>query len=177
MNKAALFFGCLRQMKKTILHSIIVILFFTVTTEALPPRYHTYTGAVTELQALVTANPGICRLDSIGYSNRDSLAIYALKISDNVTSDEDEPAILFCGGAHADEILGPEIVMTFCQDLIAKYNAGDTAVITYVDNFEIYCVPFVNPEGHIVVEEGDTDWRKNKTDNNANGIFDLPGRR
>jgi hypothetical protein len=146
--------------------------FAVVSAQALPPKYHTYAGTVTELQALVAANPTICRLDSIGYSNRDSLTIYCLKISDNVSTEEDEPAILFCGGAHADEILGPEIVISFCQDIVAKYNSGDVNVLSYVNNNEIYCVPFVNPEGHVVVEQGDTDWRKNKTDNNHNGIFD-----
>ena len=124
------------------------------------------------LDSLVTSHPDICSLDSVGYSNRDSLAMYLFKISDNVQTEEDEPAIFFDGGVHADEVLGVEVVLNFCQDIIAKYDSGNTAIQNYVNNYEIFVVPFINPEGHTVVEAGDTDWRKNKSDNNGNGIFD-----
>jgi hypothetical protein len=141
--------------------------------QGLPPKYHIYAEAVSELQTLAAANPSICSLDSIGYSTRDSLVMYALKISDNVGIEEDEPAILFCGGVHADEVLGPEIIIAFCNDIVSKYASGDTAAIRYINSYEIYAVPFINPEGHTVVEGGDMDWRKNKSDNNGNGILDF----
>jgi hypothetical protein len=129
---------------------------------------------VAELQALVTAYPGFCSLDSIGYSNRDSMPIYLFKISDNVPVEEDEPAVFFNGGVHADEILSVEVVLNFCDDIVTRYAAGDTAVTRYVDNYEIFVIPFINPEGHTAVEGGILDWRKNKSDNNGNGIFDFP---
>jgi hypothetical protein len=152
--------------------AIVILLCGLSQAQGFPPKYHTYAEAVAELQALQAAHPTICSLDSIGYSNRDSLIMYAFKISDNVSVEEDEPAILFEGGVHADEILGPEIIIAFCNDIVSKYATGDTAVVRYVNSYEIFCVPFVNPEGHTVVEGGDMDWRKNKTDNNLNGILD-----
>jgi hypothetical protein len=135
-------------------------------------KYHTYARAISELQDLAASHPDICSLDSIGYSSRDSLIMYAFKISDNVNVEEDEPAIFFCGGVHSDEILGPEIVITFCDDIISKYDQGDTAAIRYINSYEIYIVPFINPEGHTAVENGNMVWRKNKEDNDHDGIFD-----
>lgn len=137
-----------------------------------PDKYHTYAEAYTEIQSLATSHPSICRLDSIGFSNRDSVKIFALKISDNAAVDEDEPAALICGGTHADEILGPEVAIGFAKDIIQKYDIGDTAALNYINNIEIYVVPFVNPDGHIWVEQGHTAWRKDRTDNNGDGIID-----
>lgn len=151
-----------------------MFLFYSVSfAQVFPDKYHTYAEAISELQNLVSARPDICALDSVGYSNRDSVTIYQFKISDNVQTEEDEPAIFFNGGVHADEILGPEVVLNFCNDIVTKYDLGDSAAQFYVNNYEIFVIPFINPEGHIVVENGDTDWRKNKTDNDGNGIFDF----
>jgi len=140
--------------------------------QTFPAKYHTYSEAISELDSLALSNPAICRLDSIGISTRDSITIWALKISDNVATKEDEPAAFYCAGVHADEILGVEVALGFAKDIVRKYNLGDTAAVNYVNNIEIFVVPFINPEGHIVVEQGDLDWRKNKCDNNLNGIFD-----
>jgi hypothetical protein len=142
--------------------------------QVFPDKYHTYAEGISDLQNLAAAHPEICSLDSVGYSNRDSVTIYLFKISDNVQLEEDEPAIFFNGGVHADEVLGPEVVLNFCDDIVTEYGLGDSAIQSYVHNYEIFVVPFINPEGHIVVEGGDTNWRKNKTDNNSNGIFDFP---
>jgi hypothetical protein len=44
----------------------------------------------------------------------------------------------------------------------------------WIDDYEIWFIPILNPEGHnIVTAEIDTIWRKNKFDNNGNGVFDL----
>jgi len=141
--------------------------------EIFPDKYHTVAEGIAELQALVSAYPSICRLDSIGYSNHDSLPIFMFKISDNAAVEEDEPAIFFNGGVHADEVLSVEVVLNFCDDIVNRYAAGDTQAQRYVNSYEIFVIPFINPEGHTVVESGITDWRKNKSDNNHNGILDI----
>lgn len=137
-----------------------------------PAKYHTYAEGYAEIQSLAASHPSICRIDSIGFSNRDSMKIFALKISDNAAIDEDEPAALICGGTHADEILGPEVAIGFAKDIIQKYDLGDTAAVNYINNIEIFIVPFVNPDGHIWVEQGNLAWRKNRTDNNGDNIID-----
>ncbi len=139
----------------------------------LPERYTRYSDALQTLTDVQANYPEICRLDTMGYTTRDSIPMLRVKISDNVDIDEDEPAIFYCGGVHADEVLGTEVVMSFIQDILIRYDRGDLDVIRYINNLEIFCIPFINPEGHIVVEEGDTEWRKNKCDNDDNGIFDF----
>lgn len=148
----------------------MILLFFYFTID---PRYHTFEEVAHELDSIATQYPSITYLDTIGYSTTDSLPIFALKVSDNVSADEDEPAILYIGCHHAEEILGVEICMYMINDLINNYNI-DSATTYWINNREIWFVPLLNPEGHGVVMTGiDTIWRKNKRDNNNNGFFDL----
>jgi len=137
------------------------------------PRYHTHAAVLRELDSLARSNPSIMHLDTIGLTTRDSLVIPAVKISDHPQQDEDEPAVLYVGNHHAEEILGVEICMYMIRDLIVNYGT-DSAKTYWVNNREIWIVPMLNAEGHeVVLSEMDTIWRKNKRDNNQNGVFDL----
>lgn len=140
---------------------------------SLDPRYHTFEEVAYELDSIATHYTEITELDTIGYSCVDTLPLFALKISDNVHIDEDEPAILYIGCHHAEEILGIEICMYMIEDLLSNYGTDSTRTY-WIDNREIWFVPLMNPEGHnVVTTHLDTIWRKNKHDNNNNGIFDL----
>ncbi len=137
------------------------------------PRYHTYDEAVQELDSIATLYPSITKLHNLGFSTRDSLPIYGIKISDNPAIKEDEPAVLFNGIHHAEELLGCEVCLYLLNDLVSKYGM-DSAITYWINNAEIWIIPILNPEGHNVVMLGlDTIWRKNKRDNNNNGFFDL----
>ncbi|MCP4581819.1 MAG: T9SS type A sorting domain-containing protein [candidate division Zixibacteria bacterium] len=141
--------------------------------QVLPERYHTYQEVLDTLTDLRDSFPEILYLDTLGFSTRDNIPMLRVKISDNPQIDEDEPAIFLNGGVHADEVLGVEVVTNFIQDITARYSEGDPEIIDYIERLEIFCIPFVNPEGHLVVEAGQTDWRKNKSDNDTNGVFDM----
>jgi hypothetical protein len=158
---------------KTFAVAFTIILTTLAFGQELPARYHRYTQVLDTLTILKNAYPQILRLDTMGYSTRDSVPMLRLKISDNPRIDEDEPAVFVFGGEHADEVLGPEIVLGFIKDILHKYALEDPTVTRYVTSIEIFAIPFINPEGHIVVENGDFDWRKNKCDNDHNGIFDF----
>jgi carboxypeptidase T len=148
----------------------MIVLLFII---SIDPQYHTYEEVAYELDSIAIHYPAIASLDTIGYSTVDSLALFAMKISDNVQVDEDEPAILYIGCHHAEEILGTEICMYMLHDLISRYYS-DSSVAYWIDNREIWFVPLMNPDGHsVVMTELDTIWRKNKRDNNNNGFFDL----
>ncbi len=137
------------------------------------PRYHTYEETVQELDSIATFYPAITKLYELGLSTRDSLPIYGIKVSDNPAIKEDEPAILFNGVHHAEELLGGEVALYLLKDLVSKYGT-DSAITYWINNSEIWIIPILNPEGHNVVTSGlDTIWRKNKRDNNNNGFFDL----
>jgi hypothetical protein len=157
---------------RSIVFAVSIVLILSVGLSAqLPARYTRYSQALSLLSNYQSEYPEICKLDTMGYSSRDSVPILRFKISDNPGIDEDEPAVFLCGGVHADEVLGVEVVIYFINDIMAKYARRDSTTLRYIDNIEIFCIPFINPEGHIVVENGDTDWRKNKYDNNHDGIF------
>ena len=136
-------------------------------------RYHTYSEVAYELDSIATHYSSIAHLDTIGYSTGDSLPLFAMKISDNVAEEEDEPAVLYIGCHHAEEILGVEICMYMIGDLVSRYGS-DSVASYWIDNREVWFVPLLNAEGQGIVMSGlDTLWRKNKHDNNNNGIFDL----
>jgi hypothetical protein len=153
--------------------SLFLVLFAASLQAQLPGRYTRYQQALQTLVILESTYPEVCNLDTMGFSTRDSIPMLRVKISDNVQLDEDEPAVFYCGGVHADEVLGVEVVMWFIQNLLYRYSQQDTVALRYINEIEIFCVPYINPEGHIVVEEGDTAWRKNKCDNDTNGFFDF----
>jgi len=152
---------------------IYCILYLLSNTLLIDPRYHTYEEAMQELDSIATLYPSITKLYNLGFSTRDSLPIMGIKISDNPAIKEDEPAILFNGVHHAEEILSCEVCLYLLNDIISKYGL-DSAITYWINNSEIWIIPILNPEGHNVVMNGiDTIWRKNKRDNNNNGFFDL----
>ncbi len=136
------------------------------------PRYHSYNEMVQEVDSIAALYPTVTRVETLGVSTRDSLPILAIKVSDNPTINEDEPAILFNGIHHAEELLSCEVCLYLLNDLVSKYGV-DSAITFWINNTEVWIIPILNPEGHNVVMSGlDTIWRKNKRDNNNNGFFD-----
>ena len=162
-------------MRSRVLMMVVLAALAVCATRAssLEARYHTYEEVRSELLATVAAHPGIARVDTIGYSTTDGRAIWAMKLSDNVAFDEDEPVVLFDGVHHAEEVLGLEVIMWMIDELTSAYGVDDT-MTAWVDECEIWFVPILNPDGHTVVTGGvDETWRKNTRDNNGNGVFDL----
>ena len=101
--------------------------------------------------------------------------IYAVKISDNPNIEENEPQVFYNALTHAREPAGMMSVMYYMFYLLENYGT-DPEVSFLVDNREIYFVPVTNPDGyeynHITDPDGGGMWRKNKQDNNNNGIFE-----
>jgi len=162
----------LRAVRPTALAACLLLAAAT-SVSALPARYHTYEETRAELVAAAASYPAITYLDTLGYSTTDGLAIWALKISDNASVDEDEPVVLFNGIHHAEEVLGLETCMWMIDELTSGYGVNDT-ITAWIDGMEIWFIPILSPDGHKVVTEGlDEGWRKNTRDNNGNHVFDL----
>jgi len=142
---------------------------------SLPSCYHTYSEIEDYLNYYQTQYPDQAKLYTIGYSQVDHVPIYAMKISNNVTVDEDEPELLFVGQVHAEEVLGTEIVLSNIKEILT--HQSQIPYITWLGSSELWFIPTMNPEGYNVVMDGlDVAYRKNKRDNNNNGIFDFdPG--
>jgi hypothetical protein len=124
------------------------------------------------LQQLQADHSDICSLHIIGYSTLDHIPIYALKISDHPDLEEAEPAVLFLGQVHAEEVLGVETTMRNINEILD--NSGNPPYGNWIAQLEMWFIPTINPEGHNVVTDGlDPSYRKNKFDANHNGIFDF----
>lgn len=134
------------------------------------PLYRDPSEIFTILRNAATNFPAIVWRKLIGGSAFPR-AIYAVKISDNPSEDEDEPTIFFNGQHHAREVMSPEVVLDILEYLTTRY-ATDPNVQRWVNNNEIWLVPTLNPDGSTVVFTQDDFWRKNTRDNNLNGSFD-----
>ncbi len=164
-------------MKKFITVLLVLLIAGLSAQVVLDPRYHTYEEILQEIDSLQTNYPDIVMVQQIGTTlgavpYQDPIPIYAVKLSNNVTIDEDEPSVMYAGQCHAEEVLGIEITMYMIQDIVANRMIDPYNV--WLDNLEMWFVPTYNPEGLQVVMDGwDITYRKNKRDNNENGIFDF----
>jgi len=130
--------------------------------------YHTYSEIETELKALSATHTNIAFVTSIGKSveQRD---LWAVKISDHVAQDEDEPVVVLLGCHHAREWISVDVPFLIARYLIENY-ASDSSIARLVDNAEIWVVPMVNPDGHQYSVMTDRLWRKNRR-NNGDGTY------
>ncbi|OPX27605.1 MAG: hypothetical protein B1H06_04645 [Candidatus Cloacimonas sp. 4484_143] len=150
--------------------------------------YRDYEEFLAELQQIEIDYPDICKLYDIGDSwgkiysdngntNYDDFQheIWALKISDNVELEEDEPGIYYLAEHHAREPISLEVVMTVLEHILDNYGT-DPAITDNINNQQVWFVPLVNPNGHkVVTDEVETMWRKNIRDNNENGSLNVTG--
>jgi hypothetical protein len=88
-------------------------------------------------------------------------SIYAMKFSDNVAVDEDEPTYLMDGQMHAREVMTAEVQMDAIDWLTSNYGT-DADVTRWVDGMEIWIVPVVNPDGAAHMHTGNSMWRTNR---------------
>ena len=136
------------------------------------PGYFTTAEIVAELNLLAAAYPTLAQVVDIsalpGASRtHNNQQIWALKVSDNATMNEPEPAIVIAGQHHARELNAPFMVIGPMRRVLQLY-ATDPAIRQTVDDHEIYFVPCVNPDGVDHVWNVDNNWRKNRRNNGAN---------
>jgi carboxypeptidase T len=150
--------------------------------------YMDYEEFLAAMQQAEFDHPDLCKLYDIGdswgkiysdagNSNYDDFQheIWALKLSDNVEVEEDEPCIYYFAEHHAREPISLEVVMTVLNHILENYGT-DPDITDNVNNQQIWFVPLVNPNGHkVVTDEVETMWRKNIRDNNENGSINVTG--
>lgn len=126
------------------------------------PKYRTFDKMASDMKALAAKYPNLCKLVDLGDSwekkqgkaNRD---IWGLRIgTGNLAS---KPGVAFLGEHHARELVTSEITFMLAEHFLDNYGK-DPEVTFAVDNREIWVVPMVNPDGHVLAEAG-KDWRKN----------------
>ncbi len=150
--------------------------------------YRNYDELLEDLQEIELQYPDICKLYDIGntrgkeylmegnsYYNDYNHEIWAMKVSDNVAEEEDEPSVFYMAEHHAREPISLEVNMYVLNHIISNYGS-DPIITEEVNNKQIWFMPLVNPNGHkIVTDEVDLWWRKNIRDNNENGSINFGG--
>ncbi len=158
-------------MRNSILFMMLFSCSILLAQVTLPSCYHTYPELEVYLNSIEEQYPNQAKLYTIGYSQVDHVPIYAMKVSNNVSADEDEPELLFVGQVHAEEVLGTEIVLSNIKEILTHQT--QTPYSTWLSSTELWFIPTMNPEGYNVVMDGlDISYRKNKRDNNNNNIWD-----
>lgn len=148
--------------------------------------YPSYDEYVQQIKELETSYPNLCKVTEVGVSrgmeyyeagkaayNQYNHAIWLIKVSDNVTEDEDEPGYMVLGEHHAREPSSLYVSMYVLRWLLENYGTDDVAT-SFVDNKQIWFMPLVNPNGYTVIyEEDNSMMRKNIRDNQNNSKVDI----
>ena len=134
-------------------------------------NFHTPAQIDSELLNLEAAHPSIADLITIGTSV-EGRPIRALKISDNVATDEpNEGDLVFVALHHAREWISAEMALYLAEYLLTNYSS-DSALRACMNQLEIWIIPVINPDGyaHTASPSGYRYWRKNRR-NNGDGTF------
>ena len=118
-----------------------------------------------EILAVANAHPDIVSRFSIGQSY-EGREMWAVKISDNVATDEDEPEVLFIGQHHAREHITVEMTLYILHLLADNYGA-DQQITDLVNSREVYIIFTTNPDGseYDIATGSYRSWRKNRQPN------------
>ncbi len=139
----------------------------TATYPALDSGWHEPGELYTVIKATEIAYPSLVSVFSIGKS-AEGRDIWAAKISDNVSIDEDEPEVLVDALHHAAEHLGVEQALYLLNTLTSGY-ATDKEIRRLVDSREIWIIFAVNPDGWVYdISGGEYHWWRKSRQHNFN---------
>ena len=106
------------------------------------PTYQQYDSLMHKFQ---TNFPNLCKLENIGTlaSGREILAV---KLGDNVNTDENEVKFFYTSTMHGDEVTGYVMMLRLIDYLLTNYSS-DSEVQYLMNNVEIWINPLANPDG------------------------------
>lgn len=139
--------------------------------------FFTYTELLAVLDNMAAQFPNLITVkQQIGTSTSvEGRPIYWLKISDNPSTDETEPEILYTALHHAREAASISQMVFYMYYLLENYGTNPE-ITALINNTEMYFIPCVNPDGYVYNEATDPNgggmWRKNRRNNN-DGTFGI----
>jgi hypothetical protein len=128
--------------------------------------YNTPEEIKTKLGELETSSPSIAKVLSVtnhvgATKTQGGREIFAIKLSDDVSTDEDEPNFMLVSNHHARELVTPEVALYAAQKLVELYNADDADAKNVLDNNQVYILYTMNPDGLQSVWSGNAWQRAN----------------
>ena len=109
-------------------------------------KYHNYAELSAMLKNLADAHKTLVKLESIG-KTIGKWDMWALQIAaPGGAPAAERPGLLIAANFEADHLIGSELAM-FIADTLAKNYASNAEVKRCLDNFVVYILPRVNPDG------------------------------
>ena len=126
-------------------------------------QYMSYQESLDFLYKMEKTYPDLIEIMKIGttYEGRD---IVLAKISKNVETADEKPAMLFTGSVHAREWIGHELALKFIEH-VAENQDVDPELEKSLTDSTIYMVPCLNPDGYEYSRKHFSFWRKNRRKN------------
>lgn len=132
----------------------------------LPTPYLSLVEIEQDMQKLVQKYPG--RVELVDVNRRwntpktaEGRSLLALRIYTQGRKQEPVPVVLLDATHHAREIITPLIALEAARTLLEQYGQNPD-VTRWVDHYEIWIIPVVNPDGYHYVFTQDPFWRKNR---------------
>lgn len=113
--------------------------------------YPTYAEYAQQMQDFEDDYPTLVEKISIGTTGQGDKELLFVKISDNVSTDEQEPKLMLTSSMHGDEIAGYPMMLTLINYILTVYadtgHVDHARVKNLVENAEIWINPSANPDG------------------------------
>jgi hypothetical protein len=107
--------------------------------------YPTYNQYISLMQLFEQEFPGLCKLYEFGQSIN-GRKLLAVKISDNVEQEEEEPEFFYTSTMHGDETTGYVLMLRLIDYLLNNYDK-DSRISEIINTTEIWINPLSNPDG------------------------------
>ncbi len=140
--------------------------------------FYTYQEFIDEIDAMAAQYPNLitAKAPISTFLTHESRPIYFMRMSDNPSTDEAEPEILYTAIHHAREPNSLSEVIFYMWYLLENYDNSEE-IQFLLNNTELYFVPMINPDGYIYNETTDPGgggmWRKNRRNNGGSYGVDL----
>ncbi|KAG7288151.1 hypothetical protein NEMBOFW57_007676 [Staphylotrichum longicolle] len=121
--------------------------------------YHAYADHVKFFNDLQGAFPNVSEIIDIGASSQ-GRQLFGIHIWGSGGKGS-KPAIYFHGTVHAREWITAKVVEYLAYNFLTQYSS-DATVKAIRDTYDIYILPFVNPDGFVYTQTNDRLWRKNR---------------
>ena len=108
--------------------------------------YHDYAALTKALQQLADSHKNLVSLISIGKTLKGK-DLWMLQITGTKgPSPEEKQALLICGNAEGDHLIGSEVALGIAENLVKKYGQ-DEQITEILDKRAFYIIPRLNPDG------------------------------